>query len=55
MHVTTYNVCYTPMIDVHVHYFMKGVVDKVDASCTVPCFTVLVFPAKCCVPPANNL
>ena len=30
------------LIDVHVHYFMKGIVGKVDASCTAPCFPVLV-------------
>ena len=34
------------LIDVHVHYFIKGIVDKVDASCTAPCFTVLVSGAQ---------
>ena len=34
------------LIDVHVHYFIKGIVDKVDDSCTAPCFTVLVSGAR---------
>ena len=34
------------LIDVHVHYFIKGIVDKVDTSCTAPCFTVLVWGAQ---------
>jgi hypothetical protein len=34
------------LIDVHVHYFMKGVIDKVDSSCTVPCFTISFLGAQ---------
>ena len=34
------------LIDVHEHYFIKGIVDKVDAPCTVLCFTVLVSGAQ---------
>ena len=33
------------LIDVHVHNFIEGVVDKMDTSCTAPCITIFVMGA----------